>query len=263
MGFAVIADRRRIRRTYYLDGGALEYRRARQVARKALDRILETAADCVGAVYPVAAVCSEQKIYYSSQRFSNDEGIRSHETVHVRAHRMLKNPRWRIVYPLEESIAYATQHYVDLKKGRCRVHDKIRSAYNSGKHSLRMIQCIEHGERNGVLSASLRVLYAGADQENRNMAWALDTAANFMLYRECLAVLDSFGLKNGTKILFDALVLANRNGLETAWRFLLDHLTPRERIMLREEVMIAGKAVVITSPFAPRCQEEDVLLTEF
>lgn len=261
MGFAVISDERYIRKTYYLDGGSMEYRRARQAARRKLRKILENADGCVGAVYPVAAICSNGKVAYSSRGLQEDPELRCHEKVHVRARRMLRNWRWRTILPLEESMAYAIQHHVNSKKGEDRADDKIKAAYESGKHSLRLIQCIEHKEKNGIFSASLRALYASADQENKNLAWALDAAANFMFYRECLAVLDSFGLKEGANILFSALMLANKAGLETAWQFLLGHLTPMARIHLKDEVRVAGNSIVVRSPFAPHCHEEDVLLT--
>ncbi len=261
LGAIVISDRRHIRASYILDGKGMGFREAKSRARTRLRHILEKRKDRFGVVYDLGAFAGDGKVTYESDETARNVKIRNHEHVHLKVERVLDSKRWRVVIPLEESVADAIADFIELSKGSNGTEHEVRKAAMLGRHSLIFLQCIDHRETDGVLHRSLDVLYKRAKtEENRNIAWAFDTAANLMFYRECMAVLERFGLRKGQEILFESLKIANKRDLQIAWQFLLSQLEKSASDRLIDEIKLGGKPVVIRSPYAPRCYYDDEIL---
>lgn len=261
LGAIVISDRRHIRASYILDGKGMGYREAKSRARTRLRHMLERRKDRFGVVYDLGAFAGDGKVTYESDKTARNVKIRNHEHVHIRVEKMLDSKRWRVVVPLEESVAEAIADFIELDKGANGAEKDARRGNRVGRHSLIFLQCIDNQETDGILHRSLAVLYKSAKtDENRNLAWAFDTAANLMFYRECMAVLERFGLRKGQEILFESLKIANKRDLQTAWQFLLLQLEKNASDRLIDEIKLGGKPVVIRSPYAPRCYYDDEIL---
>ncbi|MBS3067500.1 hypothetical protein J4450_02255 [Candidatus Micrarchaeota archaeon] len=261
LGAIVISDRRHIRASYILDGKNMGYREAKARARTRLRDMLEKRKSRYGVLYDLNAVAGDGKVTYESGETAQKSSIRNHERVHLKVEKILDSKRWRVVMPLEESVAEAIANFIEFNKGADRAEKGIRKGNRFGRHSLIFLQCIDNEETNGILHRSLDILYRSAKtDENRNVAWAFDTAANYMLYRECLAVLGRFGLRKGQEILFEALKIANKRNLQTAWQFLVSQLEKRASDQLIDEIRLDGKPVTIRSPYAPHCYYDDNIL---
>ena len=114
--------------------------------------------------------------------------------------------------------------------------------------------------KSGIFGSSLRMLYSDAEQENKNIAWALDVASNYLFYRECLGILTRHGIGRGLAILFDALKFAERKGLAKARQRMMHHLPSEVKKEINEESALAGRLLTVRSPFAPDCITEDIEL---
>ncbi len=262
LGVIAVSNGRRLTAIIDLDGRKLDPKIAYRRARKRLAEVRKQH-DRYAVLYPVGAMCGEEnKIVYSSKRSKETPSTRRHEEFHAKVNKLLAGVKDRMAacLPIEESIASAIGDSYGLQHNERGIEEVLRRRYLLGLHSMRILQCIDTGERNGVFGASLGILYQKARGQNRNITWALDIAANFMFYRECLKVIERFGLKEGEEILFKALECAEKYGLPSAWNFLLDALTKRRADELRTEIRVNGTPICIRTPYASTYSSEFVYL---
>ena len=262
LGCIAVSNGRRLTAIIDVDGRKLDPNVAYRRARKRLAEVREQHSG-YAVLYPVSAMCGEDnRIVYSSKKLRKIPSTRRHEEFHAKVNRQMPsiNMRRAACLPLEESIASAIGDSYGLQHNEREIDKVLRRGYLLGLHSMRVIQCIDTGERNGVFGASLSVLYQKARGQNRNITWALDIAANYMFYRECLEVIERFGLKEGEKVLFEALGCAQKYGLPSAWDFLLDALTKRRADELKAEGKVKGTPIIIRTPYASTYSGEYVYL---
>jgi len=261
LGMIVLSDKRHIRATHSIDGGKLPMKRARRLAKARFKGLLESNRGMVGVLYEAAAFADERKVVFSSEQESSDPNTNSHEYVHVNVDLKSLRRNWQETLPLEESIAYAFGDYIAINEGKgYTLPREIREREYLSKHSMRVIQCIEYDDhRPGIFGSSLRMLYKSAEPGNKNLAWALDVAGNYLFYRECFQVLSEHG-PLGLSILFQSLRLASVHGLGRGWRHLIANINADARHRIIGESELRGRPLRIRSPYAPDCADENIRL---
>ncbi|MEK6979420.1 MAG: hypothetical protein AABW86_04315 [Candidatus Micrarchaeota archaeon] len=170
-----------------------------------------------------AGVYYDGKIVYSDVRRSGDFGTKVHEEFHAMV-AGLKIPSvgaW--TNPLEESAAYAYEDNV-LSRRYNETEILKRLLVNSllAKYSVRFLVGTDNSGLDKMRANAIWVLNRTAGMIIGDAtAVAFSCVENFMLYLECLAVLDKFGAETGKQVLFDAMRLCGHSGPENARQFLL------------------------------------------
>jgi hypothetical protein len=260
LGLIVLSDDKSILRNYTIDAKGFEYKRAKKLALRRFRRILTRKPGMHGVLFEVGAF-NEGETVYSSDKEKIDPNYQSHEAIHSRIHYRKMRENWQVTMPLEESIAYAYGDYVAVNESERSTPPKdLSGRILLGKHSMRLMQYIDHGAETGVMEESLKALLKDADPEYKNIAWALDAAANYLFYRECLRILEQYGPKDGLSILFDSIKIANELSLEKAWLHMLCHLKSAFEKELVDEVRFGERPIIIRSPYAPECEETELIL---
>jgi len=262
LGLIVLSDDRLIRRNYTIDAKDLEYKRAKKLAVRRFRRILTRKPGMHGVLFEVGAF-NEGETVYSSDKEKIDPNYQSHEAIHAKVYRRKMRENWQVTMPLEESIAYAYGDYVAVNE--CDKSTSPRDLSERillGKHSMLFMQYMDYNAEPTVMEESLKVLYKDADPEFMNLAWALDAAANYLFYRECLRILEQYGPRDGLTILFDSIKIANDLSLEKAWLHILCHLKSAIEKELVDEVRFKDRPIIIRSPYAPECEETELILNK-
>jgi len=262
LGLIVLSDDRLIRRNYTIDAKGLEYKRAKKLAVRRFRRILTRKPGMHGVLFEVGAF-NEGETVYSSDKEKIDPNYQSHEAIHAKVYRRKMRENWQVTMPLEESIAYAYGDYIAVNE--CDKSTSPRDLSGRillGKHSMLFMQYMDYSAEPTVMEESLKVLYKDADPEFMNLAWALDAAANYLFYRECLRILEQYGPRDGLTILFDSIKIANDLSLEKAWLHILCHLKSAIEKELVDEVRFKDRPIIIRSPYAPECEETELILNK-
>jgi len=260
LGLIVLSDEKFIRRNYTIDAKGFEYKRAKKLALRRFRRILTRKPGMHGVLFEVGAF-NEGETVYSSDKEKMDPNYQSHEGIHAKVYRRKMRENWQVTMPLEESIAYAYGDYIAVNECDKSTSPKdLSGRILLGKHSLRFMQYIDYNAEPGVMEESLKALLKDADPEYKNIAWALDAAANYLFYRECLRILEQYGPKDGLSILFDSIKIANELSLEKAWLHMLCHLKSALEKELVDEVRFNDRPIIIRSPYAPECEESELIL---
>jgi len=259
----VLSDRTHIRSTTSIDGKGLPSRQARGIAKEKFRQLLEANPQRAGVLYEVDAFTDDKEIIFNSEREKNDPNTQSHEEIHWTISTKSHGENWQITLPFEESLAYAYGDFIALNSSkRYTKPSQIRERLALAKHSMRLMQCIDHSIRSAIYKSSLRVLYNDAEPGNKNLAWALDVASNLLFYRECFQIFEEHGVPRGIKILFDSNRIAAEKGLESAWIHVLCHLSASGEAQILRDSRVAGKPIIIRSPYAPDCEDKDIVLKE-
>ena len=263
LAMAILSDSRSIRHTYSLDGKDMDRKTAKSIAKERFRSLLKRS-NLSGALYEAAAISGEKSVAFAAESFRHDPNTQGHEEIHLRINRTSLRDNWQSTLPLEESIAYAYGDFVALnaKKNYTKPRE-LRRRYMLARHCMRLIHFLEDPAANrSKLGNSLRVLYGEADDwRNSNTAFALDTAGNLILYRECLRVLELYGVNKGIRILFDSVRIAQVRGISGAFLHIMLHFDPKTEHELVEEVC-GDEPLFIRSPYADDCTDEDVDLTK-
>lgn len=263
LAMAVLSDKRSIKASYSMDGGKLRYDKAARLAMARFKDILDARKGMVGALYEAAAFADERKVVFSSEDDGSDPNTLSHESVHVDVDLKRLRQDWQRTLPLEESVAYAYGDYIALNAGeRFTLPREVREREFLSKHSMRVMQCIGYDDRRpGIFGSSLRMLYKSAEDGNKNLAWALDVAANYLFYRECFQLLSEHGAK-GLGMLFQALRLAADDGLKRGWEHIIANISAESVHRIIGEAKLRGRPLLIRSPYAHDCLNEELRLDE-
>ena len=156
---------------------------------------------------------------------TKDDGTKIHEAFHaeVAALKILSVVKWTT--PVEESAAYAYTDFRMLLKWAWGAEDGIKMHCLHAKYSVRFLVGTDNLELSRMRTAAVGVLRrTGTMLPGDSAALAFSYAENFLCYMECLAVLRRWGLKDGKKILFDAIREGGWLNPENARRFLLAEL---------------------------------------
>ncbi len=249
LAYAVFTDGRLIREEHHFDGHSIPFSKARGIAMEFMRGELRRHPGWKGALYEASAMTEGRKITNNGATTVN---ITNHEAVHVRVNTelVLRRRSWMSL-PMEESMANAIADMIDVIHGRIDAEAKLRLIGSYERDAMRFIQVVAHDADESLIKKVEKRIRTNALKID-NVVDQLDNAANYLLYRECIAILKKFGIDIGTEILFKALTIADREGLNCAWEFLLSHLTRETRGLLTEGIALEGLPIKIVSPYSPR-----------
>ncbi len=261
---AVYADARAIRLVKDFDGGRRNPRKCRPLARDIVKDDLRRHRGWSAAFYPLKGFEEDGKVVLgASYGKAKDANTRRHEEVHAKAAEEFPRAKWQGTLPLEESIAYAIADCTDVTASPKLAADRIPRLSMYSFEAMRFMQCIAHEVNSNLLAERLSAALRDANKWNRNIAHAFDQAADLLFYRECVKIIERFGLKKGEDVLFEALRLAHEEGLHEAYEFLLKRLRPRVRQELAEGIALPGRPIRVASPYSPSCEVEEVALKDY
>ena len=233
----------------------------REAKKKALEKMKEVKAakpETFVSLHTLEAIYYDGKIY-RSQKPSHPERI---TLLHERFHGEAVDLREGWAGPLEESAAYAWESTLKCKdkKEEQNIADQIQTYLVSAKHSVRFMFALDLPEPNTILSTSMGVLRRQANDVivGDSRAVAFNTAKNFMLYLECLAILRQWGEGDGKKILLEAIECSTKHGLKEARQFLVGRLPEDEIDRLNGIYGVDMTQFRVHSPYSPKAKSEEL-----
>lgn len=213
------------------------------------------------AMYPLQALCMDDKVFYNQRSNRPDVEVDTHERFHLRASKRGLGSDGS--NPMEESAAYAFESTLasNRRAEQLEIEAQARIYWSLARHCVRFMYSLQLPEPNGLLRSSVQGIRRLESDEviGDGRAMALGNARNFLLYIECTAILRRWGARDAEKIFFDAIKIAEQEGLERARQFLLSKLTRRAREELSDGYGIDMRKYRCRSPNAPDRIDETMI----
>jgi hypothetical protein len=197
---------------------------------------------------------------YSAAEQGKVRRVRYHERFHAMVTRAGLDKDGGRVPEIEESAADACEITRMLGKGAQSAYAEHRIYTACSEHSVRFLFSLDHPGREDMLLAAVgglvrngsRVLGgAEAAVDGNSFAVAMGYAPYYLFYRECMAVLRRWGLKDGEKILMDAVAADGENGPDAARRFVLGKLRSGVRDRINDSYGVDLRGYRFRSLFSP------------
>jgi hypothetical protein len=248
---------RKIVRNIQIRSGGMSARQARNRALKELERLKEAGRYAV--LQPVEGVLGKGGIEYARKRSAPVRETRRHEYFHRFSAKFRRGPA---TWPVDESAAYAYESTIKPRnpsEERYRV-DQIRLYSRIARHSVRLLFALSLAEPNGLLKASM----AGLRRESTAIAGdtravAFNYAKDYVLYLECLEIINEWGQKDAKKIFLEAMDVASERGFHEAREFLRRRLPDDTRDGIECSYGVDLKGFRFSSPYASSAVNEEWL----
>ncbi|MFH1520410.1 MAG: hypothetical protein ABID61_02075 [Candidatus Micrarchaeota archaeon] len=216
------------------------------------------------AMYPLEAVYIDKQLFYDGQPSRPSAETDVHEKFHMRAER--KGVGMARLTCMEESAAYAFESTLLGNGGvqQREIAERVRMYHLLARHCVRFMYALELPEPNGLLRSSVQGIrrIESSKVVGDNRAIAFGNAKNLLLYLECIAVLKRWGTKDAEKIFFEAMEVAEKEGLDKARKFLLRNLTRRARDELSDRYGLDMRKYRCRSPSSPDLDIEILIWDE-
>ena len=209
------------------------------------------------SVRPMLGLYYKGEILYSPMQRRPKNETRRHELFHKRVsnHGLATEKQAATV---EESAAYAWE--IATARSMSKESEAARYSYLAIR-SVRFLHALGFPKPNGLLKRSASEIAGRAEGVlyGDPIALAFSHAKDFALYLECLGVIWQWGARDGSRIIFESIEIAHRNGFNEAREFLFNSLSARERVALESAYGIDPRKLRL-QPFHYQRMRDDVLL---
>ncbi|MDD5339987.1 MAG: hypothetical protein PHV13_01925 [Candidatus ainarchaeum sp.] len=197
---------------------------------------------------------------YSAAEPGKVREVRYHERFHAMVTQAGLDTDDGRVAEIEESAANACEITRMLGKGAQSAYAEHRIYTACSEHSVRLLFSLDHPGMEDMLLAAVGGLVRNGSRaegggeaavDGSSFAVAMGYAPYYLFYRECMAVLRRWGLKDGEKILMDAVAEDGENGPDAARRFVLGKLDYSVRDRINDSYGVDLRGYRFRSLFSP------------
>ncbi|MCX6773608.1 MAG: hypothetical protein NTY68_01255 [Candidatus Micrarchaeota archaeon] len=247
-----VCDRRSIIRDINIINRKLSLEEAKQKAI-AKTESFGKASGQYASLYQLRGLYYDGNAYLSCSSAMEEKSTSAHEEFHMKVKEMDLDKKSSYP-PLEESAAYAYETMAEL--GSRGVSESLCRYSRQARHSVRFLFALDRKGHEEMLMDSINRIFAYAWEvmAGDNVAIAISSAGDCMFYLECMAVLKRWGMKDGEKILLEAVGASDENGANAGRKFLLKSLPSRTREKLNSSYGIDLKGFRFRSLYSQKIE---------